>query len=164
MKRAQLQAMETIIVAIVLILLVLLGLFIYVVGSEDVAEQNQRQGASEEILTLGTRLSNMMELSCSQRGRENSVCVDLVKAELLGAWLTDPQNPNYDDTIRLQYADVFGSRNITLRQKYPAPTSNQEIVLFDGLTNENYLTQFIPVVIYDPQEETYVLGELEVIG
>jgi len=93
MKRAQLQAMETIIVAIVLILLVLLGLFIYVVGSEDVAEQNQRQGASEEILTLGTRLSNMMELSCSQRGRENSVCVDLVKAELLGAWLTDQKTP-----------------------------------------------------------------------
>lgn len=163
MKRAQLQAMETIIVAVVLIVLVLLGLFVYVVGSEDVAEQNERQGASEEMLVLGTRLSNMMELSCSQKGRENSVCVDMLKAELLGDWLTNTSSPHYDDTIRLQYADVFGDRDIILRQLYPNHEEN-EILLFDGLSSENYLTQFVPVVIYDPREKTSVLGELEVRG
>ncbi len=162
MKRAQLQALETIIVAIVLILLVLLGLFIFVVGSEESNEQNTRQEISQEILALGVRLSNIEELSCSQAGRENSVCIDLLKAEILGEWLTNISNPNYDERIRLQYADLFGNRDIILRELYP--NSNTETVLFDGLNSENYLTQFIPVVIYDPRENIYVLGELEVRG
>lgn len=162
MKRAQLQALETIIVAIVLILLVLLGLFVYTVTSEESNQQNTRAEMSEEALTMGMRLSNMMELSCSQKGRENSVCLDLLKAELLSEWLTDPDNPNYDDSIRLQYADIFGDRDLIIRELYPG--TENELVLFDGLASENYLTQFVPVVLYDPRDETHVLGEIEVRG
>lgn len=166
MKKAQLQAMETIIVAVVLVLLVIIGLWTYTGLSRDGSEQLGRQLSLEAANALITILSEMPELSCPDMSLETRNCLDKTKLELLSDALTNPNSDLYSAEERLYYASIFGSANITIRQKYP---SNQffEVQLFDGATSRNVIARTLPVNIYDPTantvERSIALAEIELV-
>lgn len=160
-KNAQLQAMETIIVSIILILLVLLGLWVYSSISIDETSSKQRSISKEQALDMATKLSYLPELKCPGFSQESRLCIDSLKAEILSSWLTDPQNPEYSDSLRLSYAALFGSRDIRILERYP--NNDKQITLFDGAGDEG-IAQRIPINLYDPNAKTIVLAEIEVFG
>ena len=166
MKKAQLQAMETIIISIILVLLVLIGLWFYSGVSASSADQTSRLLSQEDANTLVILLSELPELSCPDRSVETRNCLDITKIDLLSQAITNPESDLYTNNNRLYYASLFGATNITITQRYPEPSANTaSYQLFDGATTSNVLTRTLPINLYDPRTTpaTTMLAEIEVV-
>ena len=166
MRRAQLQAMETIIISAVLVLLVIIGLWFYTGVSVDRSGQIGTQLSQEAANALIVVLSELPELSCPDMSLETRNCLDKTKAELLADALTNPQSNHYSDEERLYYASIFGSANITITQRYPATEPESfSVQLFDGATSSNVVARTLPINLYDPKatigSRTITLAEIE---
>lgn len=161
MKNAQLQSMETIIIVIILIVLTLIGIWFFARATD---EQIDRTSTTLKISTLqatGKKLSYLPELSCQSGGAETELCIDLVKAEILSAWLANPNSP-YHEELRIRYYQMFGDTRITIQQIYPE-TDNPEdnnILLFNGTTALSVYAQALPISLYNPIDGQTYLGVL----
>lgn len=155
MKRAQLQSMETILVAIVLILILLFAMFFFSRISDANAQDTQQKFRFDEVQNTAHILSALPELSCPLEGGEARICIDKIKLSILSQALNDPTHALYSDQLRLRYVELFGNTVITVQTLYPQPES---IVLFNATSANNLLTQSLPVNIYNATTNSLEFG------
>jgi hypothetical protein len=156
MKKAQIKMFETIAVLIVFFFMLIFGLVYY--NSTQTREikrmiDDDKQLRAIEIMKTATYLP---ELQCSIDNVLTSNCLDRVKLESFA---------EVSDTNRMYYSNFFSFGKIYVNETYPAKpdkTINKVIYLNDKTTNKNKITNFIPILIYDPIGRAYAAGVLVV--
>jgi hypothetical protein len=103
MRRAQLQSMETILVAIVLILILLIGIYFFSRVNDISLDESHQEFKIDAVRGAAQQLSYLPELSCPLDGAESRICIDKVKLAILSDWLNNPGNPEYSNAERLRY-------------------------------------------------------------
>jgi hypothetical protein len=151
-KKAQIKMFETIAVLIVFFFMLIFGLVYY--NSTQTREikrmiEDDKQLRAIEIMKTATYLP---ELQCSIDNVLTSNCLDKVKLESFA---------DVSDTNRLYYANFFSFGRIYVNETYPEQWG-KVIFLNDKTTNKNKITNFIPILIYDPIDRKYAAGVLVV--
>jgi hypothetical protein len=151
-KSAQIKMFETIAVIIVFFFMLVFGLVYY--NSTQTSEikrmaDDDKQLRSIEIMKTATYLP---ELQCSIDNVLTANCLDLIKLESFG---------DVSDVNRLYYTNFFSFGKIYVNETYPEQWG-KVIYLNDKTTNKNKITNFIPILIYDPVERKYAAGVLVV--
>jgi len=163
MRRAQLQSMETILVAIVLILILLFSIYFFSRVSDTNLEGTKQKFRFDEVQNTAYVLSALPELSCPLEGGEARICIDKIKLSILSQALNNPADNLYSDQLRLQYVELFGNTLITVRTVYPPPTPQEaQVILFNATSATNLLTQSLPVNIYNATTNSLELGVITV--
>lgn len=159
MKKAQMEGMETIVISIILIVIVVIGVLFYVKGAKVTDESNANKAKLSDIKSLATKLTYMPELSCPDFGAsKTSPCIDAYKAKIFGNMLAE------NNTLRIEYYDLFKDSKVTIEQIYPTPTrTNNPYMIYNALTDEeNVFSNWMPITIFDP-EKGRTLGILTII-
>lgn len=156
-QRGQLQSMETIIIAVILIFLVILGAVFYATSSQRTVQRAGLEAQLVRLDTLAKKLHYLPDLSCPNYGASKTPCIDLIKAELMGSILNNPTAGLYDPDARLDYYSLFGDSMVKVEVLYP---QEQEIILFNATTGGNVVAASVPVSVFDPISNQRMLGRL----
>lgn len=151
-RRGQLQAMEPIIIVIVLAIIIGLVLLYYVrINAYETKTDTANYQAKEDLAMLG-RLTTLPELACPRSETVKTYCIDLLKAQAFASTMGDIRN---GPANRVYYSPVLGATNITLRWydlSKPAGQMAQQLTIYSNLrdstrvrTTTTYFTAFEPV-------------------
>ena len=161
--RGQLHALETILVAIVLMILLFLGIYVYHQVSTNELAADAQDYDVEDAQRVALQLTTLPETVCALEGGESRICIDKIKMEILSNWLNNPGSPGYDDQTRLYFVELFGPTDIFVEQVYPPVSPAAPIILFDGNDAEFVQAQSMPINLYDPRTNSVALGRLTVM-
>jgi hypothetical protein len=156
-RKAQIKMFETIAVIIVFFFILVFGL-VYYNGTQQREIKNMidedRQLRAIEIMKITTYLP---ELQCSIDNVLTANCIDLTKLQNF---------KTVSDDNRLYYTSMFSYGKIYIQQIYPEPagTEEKEYVLYynDKTKSKDKVSNFIPILIYNPLNRKYRAGVLVV--
>lgn len=151
-RRGQLQAMEPIIIVIVLAIIIGLVLLYYVrINAYETKTDTANYQAKEDLAMLG-RLTTLPELACPRSETVKTYCIDLLKAQAFASMMGDARS---GPSNRVYYSPVLGATNITLRWydlSKPSGQMAQQLTIYSNLrdstrvrTTTTYFTAFEPV-------------------
>ena len=138
MRKAQVQALEPIVIVIFLALLLGIALVFYFRISGGQVRQDESLVRSQENAQLLATVTRLPELSCTSDTRN---CIDLYKAQAFAASVTDPRQ-------RLFYYALFGTANISIQ--WVELSGKKELQLYNALQSENIRASRTYFTIQDP--------------
>ena len=165
--KGQLQAMEPIIIVVMLGLIIGLVLLFYVRLSGTQAQTTQKITSSEEDVVMLTKVSRMPELLCPSTIASDTNCIDLGKASSFSAITTTAQGKMY-------YNSLFGNSNIILHW-INFSSGNADAVINDmtlysaldqrslGKNSSGVSTSTTYFFVYDPITKSNDLAWLDVV-
>lgn len=144
-RRGQLQAMEPIIIVIVLAIIIGIVMLFYTrISAQENRAGTTRYQAREDIAMLG-RLTTMPELACPRSETVKTYCIDIGKATAFAAMMNDPKE-------RIYYNPFLGATNLTLKWYDMQQDKMNSLALYNNLrdperitTTTTYFTVFEPV-------------------
>jgi hypothetical protein len=144
--KGQLQALEPIIITIVLGIIMVIGVVFYINISGSQSQQDKQEQAQQDELVLLARTSRLPELSCSE-DVSGTNCIDLYKANALAKRLSDPKERAY-------YFTLFGASNITI--EYVDLVNNKAVFvpLYSAAGGNRTRATRTYFTVYDPVERT----------
>jgi hypothetical protein len=153
-RRGQLQAMEPIIITIILVLIIGVALIFYVRINYHEVASDSASFSQEEDLALLSRISSMPELSCPAVDGVPKNCIDLEKARQF-------QRLTRNDRTRSYYNPVLGATNITIETVDLAVTTAgsagealDTINIYQNMQSENRVVVRTYAVVFDPASRT----------
>jgi hypothetical protein len=155
MKKAQLQAMEPIIIVIVLAVIIGVGLLFYTRINDNQQREDRIVAYQQEDLVLLSRIARMPELSCSN-DESLTNCIDAEKAKAFATVLRTERG-------RLHYYSFFGDANVTITSfdLETGTLDTQEI--YGGLDAESYTPIVMYFTLYDPKTDISKMATLTVL-
>jgi hypothetical protein len=151
-KRAQIKMFETIAVIIVFFFMLIFGLVYY--NSTQTREIKRMIDDDKQLRAIEIMMTaaSLPELQCSIDNVITENCLDLIKLESFA---------EISDINRMYYSNFFSFGRIYVNETYPDQWG-KVIYLNDKTTNKNKITNFIPILIYDPIKRAYAAGVLVV--
>ncbi|MBR9700258.1 hypothetical protein GOV11_00125 [Candidatus Woesearchaeota archaeon] len=110
MRKGQLQAMEPIIVVIMIVLIAVVALTYFVRLSKSEATIMASTMDSKDALAILQRASTLPELSCALSETQGTACIDLYKAWFMEILMNDPTQ----DMLKIRYQPIFGNTNVSV--------------------------------------------------
>ncbi len=159
-RRAQLQAMEPIMIVIVLAIIAGISLLFYVrLSSGETRAQIRTTESIEDVQILGA-VARMPELLCPDTESVQVNCIDYEKAKIFSQSSKLPENKIY-------YNPFFGNANITLYWIESISGSNDVTIqsqqLFDTMVNRNKTkTSITYFTLYKPIEDRRYMAWMQI--
>jgi len=162
-RKAQLQMSETIFVAFIIIIIIVLGLVAYSKFQEASIKEKQRQLRNARVVEIAHRLSFWPELECSEIGASEFMCLDITKLMVLGDFINKTRKENayafnyYFDLLRnskISVIEIYPSSSRTIGEDYWVIWENA------GKTKTIDMVR-VPVSLYNPLTKTYAFGVME---
>jgi hypothetical protein len=142
MRRGQLQAMEPIIIVVILILIFsIAGVFFFRAGEREQAT-DARLLQDKNDAALLARMAWLPELSCGT----GTNCIDRYKLEAFAALL-------HNQTVRTSYYQIFGQTQVSVTW-IELEGQQQTVILYDNFKGEDVATTRTYFTIYDPATNT----------
>lgn len=155
MKKAQIQMGESIAVVVIVIVLIVFGIVIYSRLSQSGIEEKQRIYEELDAIELATIILGLPETHCTFLHSTDINCLDRLKLKHFAGQLDE------SPAVRLFYADLFGESDVSVAIITPGEET-EVITLYQGTTGEDANPFFVPVNIYDPLEQRYAFGYLNI--
>ena len=165
--KGQIQINETLLVLFALVLLIIVGIFVYYRFSLANVEHITDELTEQEASVLLASVSHLPELRCSHVN-----CIDTSK-------LLPFQTLARGD--RAYYSRLFGAKRIMIEQTYPAPDTEhpctitaynqliypancQHWIIYDQPPTSPHDLKKIstPITLYYPETDSYGVGKLEI--
>jgi hypothetical protein len=157
-RKAQIKMFETIAVLVVFFFLLVFGASFYFVLQKSSVQRAVIRTIQLQSIQTTQKVSYLPELDCTQVGIQVENCFDEIKLEKFADMLNDVDT---GEKTRLDYFNVFGYSTIVVRSIFPKA---KNYTLYEKPL-EDYSTMFknnVPLTIYDPIENRYSFGVLEV--
>jgi len=148
---------ETIAVLVVFFFILVFGVSFYFVLQRSSLNRQMERNAQLVSVQTTQKISDLPELDCALAGIQIDNCVDKVKLEKLNKALED-------DAVKLYYFNVLGYSEIVLNVIYSAYPSEDQYEIYERAPS-SFLSAYknqIPVLLYDPVEDKFAFGALEV--
>ena len=152
--RAQIQMFETIGIIIVFLFLITLASIFYFSAQKSSLEKEKITASQKYALQITLNAINMPELDCSFLLTSRDNCIDQLK-------LSSIQNILTEQTALSDYFVEFGYATITVTEIYPS-NINYTIYSNQPVQFETKQTSQSPILLYDPIQNTYSFGVIEV--
>ena len=163
-KNGQLQSLETIGIVIILLLVLLLGGFLFINATKGDAANTVRRYQVQRAEAIVATISDLPELRCPSYGASTTPCLDLLAVGIFDKWVGNTQSAELKEGMRLSYHGVFGDSFVQVQKLYPDDASDPQAsyILYNATNAENVFGQDVPVALYDAQTNTYKLGVVHV--
>ncbi len=148
---------ETIAVLVVFFFILVFGVSFYFVLQRSSLSRQMERNAQLVSIQISQKISDLPELDCALAGIQIDNCVDKVKLEKLNQALED-------DAKKLYYFNVLGYSEVVLNIIYTSYSAEEQYEIYERTPNSffsAYKNQ-IPVLLYDPVENKFAFGALEV--
>lgn len=150
-KKSQVQAMETIAILMVFLILVILG-FVFFMKTSSISQAGKITKNQElESIRVSQAISFLPELQCASKNIITDNCFDIFK---LNAFENLP-----DDKYDFYYPFFYYS-NITVRETYPDNTASWN--LYSKIGNGTYYTTVMPILLDNATSRTKSFGLLTI--
>lgn len=154
MNKAQVKMTETIGVMFVFFLLVVFGFVFYARIQASNYQNTLIEENEKRAVEVAQRASTLPELQCSSNNIVTDNCIDIQKLESMSNMLKSNQD------LQISYYDSFESSRLIVKQIYP---SKKEWLIYERIVNNTgFLFTPIPLSLYDPINNRYNFGILEV--
>ena len=155
MKRAQIKMFETIGVLVIFFFLLVAGTAFWFNVQKSNLEKQLKYMEDLRSLQLVQRAMFMPELDCSFVSVQKQNCFDKIKVNEFSNVLATEQGLE-------DYFSFFGDGVIRVREVYP--TTDFDVVLYNNTIKwQTKLATQSPILLYDPIDNKYAFGVLEVI-
>jgi len=149
-KKAQLQMGESIMVLIIFFFLLVFGIVFYASYSLNQAQKKSREHKELIAIQIVQKVQFLPEIQCTIEGNEDYNCVDMSKLE------TFDLLPEGKKRI---YETMFPRTVIDVKQVYPDSKSWH---IYGTELQGNMYYYPIPVAIFNPVEDDYTFGVIEI--
>lgn len=158
MKKAQIKMGETLAVLVIFFFLVVFGLTFYTKMQTLSIKRISEKENSLKAVQVAQRISFMSEFQCSFNNVQKDNCFDLLKVDAFNSAFLS----NSDDYL-LYYYDWFEYSNISIKKIYP--DEGEIYLIYENVPNKykKELSTKVPISLYDPREDRYYLGMMDVI-
>jgi len=150
-RKAQLQMGESIMVLIIFFFLLIFGIVFYASYSYNKALKNAREARELIAVQIVQKVQFLPEIQCTIEGNEDYNCVDKYKLDTFD---------NLEESRKRIYRAMFPRAKIDVKQVYPS--EDEWHIYGEELTDKNVYYYPIPVSIFDPIEDYYAFGYLEI--
>ncbi|HLC85198.1 MAG TPA: hypothetical protein VJH22_05390 [Candidatus Nanoarchaeia archaeon] len=155
MRKAQVKMFETIGVLVVFFFLIVIGLaFFFVIAKKGAIEEYEKVAQLKGI-EIVRKAVTLPELDCARVGVQVENCFDMLKLARFAEILKQ------DPKVFSRYSPFFGTTELTVSQIFPTP-GDPIAVYTNPLEDAGFDTAIIPILLFDPVNDRFNFGVLEV--
>ena len=155
--KAQIQMTENIAIMIVIVFLLVFGFIFYAKVKKTAVKEQIKEYSDLDLVKASQSVSNLPELSCSLGALSEVGCLNRLKVEAFVA-LNMSNSSNYFE----YYRNIFGKSKVIVKSIFP---DEFNITLYDNPYDDFYNEDpiYIPINIYDPVEDYFNFGYIQVV-
>lgn len=155
-KKAQVQSMQTIIIAVFMFIIIAVALLFYFKVSKTHSTKKIEEVRVLKGLELVNRWQKLPELACPSFGAELNPCIDMEKAEAFKNFINSFRD------AKAFYSSLLGNVKITINKIYPGE-EKEEIEIFNNiLEGEDVMVFHIPITVYSSLENKKFFGIISI--